>query len=115
MFVADGNAFERVSIRHAGFTPDEVIEASFRILDQVPAITASVESFRARRLMDAESREFAAAALRLRYNQAQQRALEPRATSGQRRTAELRRVANTGRFRVRRERPISTSVMNPAH
>ena len=47
---------------------DEVIEASFRILDQVPAITASVESFRARRLTDAESREFAAAALRLRYN-----------------------------------------------
>jgi len=40
MFVGDGNAFERVSIRHAGFTPDEVIEASFRILDQVPAITA---------------------------------------------------------------------------
>src|SRR5437870_9536613 len=23
MFVGDGNAFERVSIRHAGFTPDE--------------------------------------------------------------------------------------------
>jgi hypothetical protein len=39
MFVADGSAFERVSIRHAGFTPDEVIEASFRILDQVPAIS----------------------------------------------------------------------------
>ncbi len=67
MFVGDGDAFERVSIRHAGFTPDEVIDASFRILDQVPAITASVESFRARRLTDAESRAFAAAALRLRY------------------------------------------------
>ena len=50
MFVGDGDAFERISIRHAGFTPDEVIDASFRILDQVPAITASVESFRARRL-----------------------------------------------------------------
>ena len=47
MFVADGSAFERVSIRHAGFTPDEVIDASFRILDQVPAITASVEAFKA--------------------------------------------------------------------
>ena len=68
MFVGDGDAFERVSIRHAGFTPDEVIDASFRILDQVPAITASVESFRARRLTDAESRAFAAAALRLRYD-----------------------------------------------
>ena len=68
MFVGDGDAFERVSIRHAGFTPDEVIDASFRILDQVPAITASVELFRARRLTDAESRAFAAAALRLRYD-----------------------------------------------
>src|SRR6266480_5901973 len=52
MFVDDGNAFERVSIRHAGFTPDEVIEASFRILDHVPALTASVEAFRARQLTD---------------------------------------------------------------
>jgi len=67
MFVADGTAFEKVSIRHAGFTPDEVIEASFRILDQVPAITASVEVFRARQLTGAESRAFATAALRLRY------------------------------------------------
>src|SRR5438093_3914719 len=33
MLVSDGSAFEMVSIRHAGFTPDEVIEASFRILD----------------------------------------------------------------------------------
>ncbi len=77
MFVGDGNAFERVSIRHAGFTPDEVIDASFRILDQVPAITASVESFRARRLTDAESRAFAAAALRLRYSDAQTAPIGP--------------------------------------
>ncbi len=68
MFVADGGSFERVSIRHAGFTPEEVIEASFRILDQVPVITASVEAFRARRLSEAESHAFAAAALRLRYD-----------------------------------------------
>src|SRR3989454_6798384 len=71
MFVADGSAFERVSIRHAGFTPDEVIEASFRILDHVPAITASVEAFRARQLTGPESRAFATAALRLRYEDAQ--------------------------------------------
>jgi len=84
MFVADGSAFERVSIRHAGFTPDEVIEASFRILDQVPAITASVEVFRARQLTGPESRAFATAALRLRYEDAQktpvgpEKLLEPR-------------------------------------
>ena len=77
MFVADGNAFERVSIRHAGFTPDEVVEASFRILDQVPAITASVEVFRARQLTGSESRAFATAALRLRYEDAQKAPVGP--------------------------------------
>src|SRR5438034_480245 len=77
MFVGDDNAFERVSIRHAGFTPDEVIDASFRILDQVPAITASVEAFRARQLTGAESRAFATAALRLRYEDAQKAPVGP--------------------------------------
>src|SRR5204862_5051367 len=77
MFVADGSGFQRVSIRHAGFTPDEVIEASFRILDQVPAITASVESFRARRLTDVDARAFAAAALRLRYVDVQTAPVSP--------------------------------------
>src|SRR5205814_7297640 len=68
---------ERVSIRHAGFTPDEVIEASFRILDQVPAITASVEVFRARQLTGPESRAFATAALRLRYEDARKAPVGP--------------------------------------
>src|SRR6266536_234909 len=77
MFVGDGNAFERVSIRHAGFTPDEVIDASFRILDQVPAITAGVEVFRARQLTGPESRAFATAALRLRYADAQKAPVGP--------------------------------------
>src|ERR1051326_3292 len=77
MFVADGSAFEKVSIRHAGFTPDEVIDASFRILDQVPAITASVELFRARQLTGPESRAFATAALRIRYQDVQKAPVGP--------------------------------------
>src|SRR5438093_9343477 len=90
MFVADGSAFERVSIRHAGFTPDEVIEASFRILDEVPAITASVEVFRARQLTGPESRAFATAALRLRYGDAQ------KAPVGAEKLLEARRNEDTG-------------------
>ncbi len=77
MFVGDGNAFERVSIRHAGFTPDEVIEASFRILDQIPTLTASVETFRARQLTGPESRAFATAALRLRYEDVEKAPIGP--------------------------------------
>jgi hypothetical protein len=70
MMVAD-STFERVSIRHSGFTPDQVIDASFQVLDQVPQITASVEALRARRLTPAESQAFAESALLLRYDDLQ--------------------------------------------
>jgi hypothetical protein len=66
LVVADAT-FGRVSIRHSGFSPDEVIDASFKLLDGVPAITARVESFRQRTLTDGEASAFASAALRLRY------------------------------------------------
>lgn len=66
MIVADAT-FERVSIRHNGFTPDEVIEASFKLLENVPAITSRVESFRQRQLSVPEMNVFAGAALRLRF------------------------------------------------
>jgi len=66
MIVADAT-FERVSIRHSGFTPDEVIEASFKLLDHVPAITARVEVFKRRQLDGTEMTAFAEAALRLRF------------------------------------------------
>lgn len=67
MIVAD-TTFERVTIRHSGFTPEEVTEASFRILDQVPTITANVETFRSRVLTTEEANAFAAHALRLRFD-----------------------------------------------
>jgi hypothetical protein len=66
MIVSD-TTFERVSIRHSGFTPDEVIEASFKLLDHVPAITSRVEAFRNRKLNGTELEAFAGAALRLRF------------------------------------------------
>lgn len=66
MIVAD-TTFERVSIRHSGFTPDEVIEASFKLLDNISAITARVDAFRQRQLSDLEVSAFAEAALKLRF------------------------------------------------
>ena len=67
MMVAD-STFERVSIRHSGFQPDQVIEASFEMLGRLPEITSNVESFRARRLTPTESKAFAESALLLRYD-----------------------------------------------
>ena len=66
MIVSD-STFERVSIRHSGFTPDEVIDASFKLLDGIPAITSRVETFKNRQLNSAELETFAGAALRLRF------------------------------------------------
>jgi hypothetical protein len=66
MIVAD-TTFERVSIRHSGFTPEEVIESSFTLLDQIPAITARVEAFQQRQLTSLETTSFAEAALRMRF------------------------------------------------
>ncbi|HUZ05876.1 MAG TPA: DUF932 domain-containing protein [Candidatus Paceibacterota bacterium] len=76
MIVADAT-FERVSIRHSGFTPDEVIDASFKLLDRVPAITACVDAFRARQLSDAEITTFAEAALRLRFEDTNKAPINP--------------------------------------
>lgn len=76
MIVAD-TTFERVSIRHSGFTPEEVIEASFRILDQVPVITSRVDQFRERQLTEGESTAFAEAALRLRFEDAAKAPVSP--------------------------------------
>lgn len=66
MIVSD-TTFERVSIRHSGFTPDEVIDASFKLLDGIPAITARVDAFKERQLDSTEMSTFAEAALRLRF------------------------------------------------
>jgi hypothetical protein len=68
MIIADAT-FEKVAIRHAGFTPEEVVSASFRILDSVPKLTENVESFRARALTPVEQRAFAESAIILKYDE----------------------------------------------
>lgn len=76
MIVAD-TTFERVSIRHSGFTPDEVTEASFKLLDGIPAITSRVEAFKQRQLTASELQTFADAALRLRFDDAATAPINP--------------------------------------
>ncbi len=52
-FVSDGT-FQRISIKHSGFNPDSVIEASFKVLTAVPDIMNKVQLFQDRILTDAE-------------------------------------------------------------
>ena len=52
-FVSDGT-FQRISIKHSGFNPESVIEASFKVLTAVPDIMNKVQLFQDRILTDAE-------------------------------------------------------------
>ena len=67
LIIADAT-FEHISLRHVGFNPDQVIEAGFRVLENVPQLTENVESFRARRLTPSEEKAFAESALLLKYD-----------------------------------------------
>ena len=67
MVVADAT-FQRISIKHVGFSPDSVIEASFEILDAVPLIMDKVQLFQDRILTDAERLALATGAAAHRWD-----------------------------------------------
>ncbi len=66
MVVCDAS-FQRISIRHSGFNPDSVIEASFKVLGAVPDIMNKVQLFQDRILTDAERVAFATGAATYRW------------------------------------------------
>ena len=70
LIVADAT-FEKVSLRHTGFNPGLVVDASLEILESLPQLTDHVEGFRARQLSPAESKAFAESAILLRYDDLQ--------------------------------------------
>jgi hypothetical protein len=66
MVVAD-TTFQRISIKHSGFNPDSVIEASFKVLGAVPDIMNKVQLFQDRILTDAERLALATGAATYRW------------------------------------------------
>ena len=65
--VLSQDSFQAIRLRHAGLSVDEVVQASFRLLDYVPKVGELVERFRARTLEVRESLALAGHALVLRY------------------------------------------------
>jgi Domain of unknown function (DUF932) len=65
-FVSDGT-FQRISIKHSGFNPDSVIEASFKVLNAFPDIMNKVQLFQERILTDAEQLALATGAAAYRW------------------------------------------------
>ncbi len=66
MVVAD-TTFQKIGVKHVGFAEGDVIDATYRIVEDVPKIADSVENFRAIDLNSDEQLVFAEAALKLRW------------------------------------------------
>lgn len=67
MIVSD-RAFEPVRLRHAKLETEDVIDAQFRVLNELPVIGEQVRQFQAIELKPDERVEFARAALQLRWD-----------------------------------------------
>ena len=67
MILAD-SVFARISIMHVHFEPSKVIEASFQIVREMPAIADLLEGYKARQLTTVERTAFGEAALILKYD-----------------------------------------------
>ena len=65
--VLSEGSFQAIRFRHAGLVTEEVVQASFRLLDYVPKVGELVNKFRARVLEVRESLGLARQALLLRY------------------------------------------------
>ena len=75
--VLSSGSWEAVRFRHAGLRTDEVVQASFRLLDFIPQIGELVNRFRSRQLELREALDFARHALLLRYESVETAPVEP--------------------------------------
>jgi hypothetical protein len=66
-----GDVFSDVRVRHSGRVVDDVIEGSFRVLENTQEIAHRIDSYKAISLSEGEQRVFANAALQLRWDEDQ--------------------------------------------
>ena len=62
-----GDVVNDIRIRHSGNVVGDVIEGSYRVLDNVRQVSDRVEAYKATKLTDGEQAAFAAAAVELRW------------------------------------------------
>lgn len=65
--VCGEDLFPRMSVKHIGYQTDNVLEASYRVIDSVPRLADSVEAMRSIQLDADERQAFASAALVAKY------------------------------------------------
>jgi hypothetical protein len=76
--VVSDETFEAIRFRHAGLKPEEVVNASYWILEHVPKVASLIACFRNRGLSDPEMLAFAERALVLRFGTLEHAPIEPR-------------------------------------
>jgi hypothetical protein len=76
--VVSDDTFEAIRFRHAGLKAEEVVQASYRVLEYVPKVAALIDGFRCRKLTEPEALTFAELALLLRFDAKDQAPIEPR-------------------------------------
>jgi len=75
--VCSDTSFEAIRFRHAGLEAQEVVQASFRLIECMPRLSGMVQRFRGRSLEGETARRFAAQALQLRYPSLAEAPVEP--------------------------------------
>ena len=65
-----GSSVAEARVRHTKNAPTEIIDASFRVIEELPEITDGIDTMRSIQLEPEERQAFATAALTLRYGEA---------------------------------------------
>lgn len=75
--VLPDSTFENIKLKHQGFDPKDVIDASYRVIEEVPRIKAEMESLEEVELTNSEQYVFAESALELKYPDRDKRPIDP--------------------------------------
>ena len=82
------DVFSRISIRHQGFNPNDVIEASYKIIQDLPKLQNSIELMKEVQLSKEEQFALGESAIALRWNDPNKAKLNPMTANFARRQAD---------------------------
>jgi hypothetical protein len=75
--VVSDETFEAIRFRHAGLNIEEVVQASYRVLEYIPRVGMLIDRFRNCQLSESEAIKFAEQALALRFENLDQAPINP--------------------------------------
>lgn len=73
-----GDTFDSISIKHINFDKQDVIEASYKVLETAPVVAGSIEEMKATQLQESEREAYAKSALHLVYDDPEEAPIDTR-------------------------------------